>query len=258
MLAPLLGLAMIANGQPAAGSFAAGAAVAAVGVAFTGVAAVTSQLSSTARGANGLAMAALAVAFVVSGVGNMLGDVDAADVVAYSAWPTWLSPIGWGYQMRPFGGDHWWLLALSVVLAVVLIAAAGRYAARRDLGRGLLPEQTGRAQASRRLLGPFGLAWRLQRSAFLAWLVGIARVRSDLRVGHRERDGPCRAASGTGTSAWAATSEMLACLRDVDDRDGRHDGRHLRGPGPAADARGGGPRPARAGPRGGRRAGRGG
>ena len=76
MLAPLLGLAMIANGQPSAGSFAAGAAIAAVGVAFTGVAAVTSQLSSTARGANGLAMAALAVAFVVSGVGNMLGHVD--------------------------------------------------------------------------------------------------------------------------------------------------------------------------------------
>ena len=61
VLAPLLGLAMIASGQPVAGSFAAGAAVAGVGVAFTGVAAVTSQLSRTARGASGLAMAVLAV-----------------------------------------------------------------------------------------------------------------------------------------------------------------------------------------------------
>ena len=74
VLAPLLALAMIANGQPAAGSLAAGAAIAAVGVAFTGVAAATSQVSSTGRGANGLAMAVLAVAFVVSGVGNMLGQ----------------------------------------------------------------------------------------------------------------------------------------------------------------------------------------
>ncbi len=173
VLAPPLALAMIANGQPVAGSFAAGAAVAAVGVAFTGVAALTSQLSSTARGANGLAMAVVAVAFVLSGVGNMLGHADVSGLVAYSAWPTWLSPIGWGYEMRPFGGDHWWLLVLSVVLAAVLIVAAGRYAARRDLGRGVLPVQTGPAQASPRLLGPFGLAWRLQRTAFLSWLIAL-------------------------------------------------------------------------------------
>ena len=117
VLAPLLGLAMIAGGQPAASSLAAGAAIAAVGVAFTGVAAVASQLCSTARGANGLAMACLAVAFIVSGVGNMLGGVEAGGVVAYSAWPTWLSPIGWGFEMRPFGGDRWWLLAVPTVFA---------------------------------------------------------------------------------------------------------------------------------------------
>ena len=173
VLAPLLALAMIANGQPAAGSFAAGAAIAAVGVAFTGVAAATSQLSSTARGANGLAMAVLAVAFVVSGVGNMLGSVDASGLVAHSAWPTWLSPIGWGYLLRPFGGDHWSLLALSGGFAAVLTLFAGRYASRRDLGRGLLPERAGRDRASRALRGPFGLAWRLQRSAFVAWLAGM-------------------------------------------------------------------------------------
>ena len=94
-------------------------------------------------------MAVLAVAFVVSGVGNMLGHVDAGGLVAYSAWPTWLSPIGWGFEMRPFGGDRWWLLALSGVLAAVLIVAAGRYAARRDLGRGVLPGQTGRGRGLR-------------------------------------------------------------------------------------------------------------
>jgi ABC-2 type transport system permease protein len=173
-LAPLLGLAMIVSGQPVAGSFAAGAAVAAVGVAFTGAAALASQLSSSARGANGLAMAALAVAVVLSGLGNVLGCVDASGLVAYSAWPAWLSPIGWGQQMRPFGGDHWWPLALSVVSAVVLVVAAARYAARRDLGRGVLPVRAGRAQASPRLRGPFGLAWRLQRTAFFSWLVGVA------------------------------------------------------------------------------------
>jgi ABC-2 type transport system permease protein len=173
VLAPLLGLAMIINGQPVAGSFAAGAAIAAVGVAFAGVAALTAQLSSTARGANGLAMAALAIAFVISGVGNVLGHVDASGLVAYSAWPTWLSPIGWGFEMHPFGGDQWWPLVLSVLLAAVLLVVAGRYAARRDLGRGVLPVQTGRAEASPRLRGPLGLAWRLQRTAFVSWLIGV-------------------------------------------------------------------------------------
>ena len=172
-LAPLLGLAMIVNGQPVAGSFAAGAAIAGVGIAFTGIAAMTSQVASTARGASGLAVAVLAAAFAVSGVGNMLGHVDASGVVAHSAWPGWLSPIGWGYEMRPFGGDHWWLLGLFGVFAAVLIAAAGRYAARRDYGAGVLPQRAGRAAASPRLRGPFGLAWRLQRPAFLAWLAGL-------------------------------------------------------------------------------------
>jgi ABC-2 type transport system permease protein len=171
VLVPLLGLAMIVNGQPAASSLAAGAAVALVGVAFTGIAAVTSQLSSTARGASGLAMGALGIAFLVSAVGNMLGHVGAGGVVAYAAWPTWLSPIGWGFEMRPFGGDRWWVLALPGILAAVLIVLAGWYASRRDLGRGVFPVQTGPAQGSQRLLSPVGLAWRLQRSAFLSWLV---------------------------------------------------------------------------------------
>lgn len=170
-LGVLLGAGMTAAGQPAASSFAAGAAIAGVGIAFTGVAALTSQLSSTARGANGLAAAVLAVSFVVSGVGNVLGHADGS--VAYSAWPTWLSPIGWGFEMRPFGGDRWWVLGLSVAFAAVLIGVAVRYSARRDLGRGVLPVQTGRAEASPGLLRPVGLAWRLQRPAFLSWLVGL-------------------------------------------------------------------------------------
>jgi ABC-2 type transport system permease protein len=173
LLAPLLGLAMIVNGQPVAGSLAAGAAVAGVGVVFTGIAALTSQLARTARGANGLALAAVAVAFVLSGVGNMLGGVETGGVVAHSAWPTWLSPIGWGFEMRPFGAERWYVLGLFGVSAAVLIAIAGRLAARRDLGGGLLPERKGRSHASAILRRPFGLAWRLQRPAFLGWLAAL-------------------------------------------------------------------------------------
>jgi ABC-2 type transport system permease protein len=172
-LAAAVGLAGIMTGQPAAGSFAAGAAVGAFGVVFAGVAAVTVQLSSTTRGASGLAAAALGLAFLVSGVGNMLGSADASGLRLMSAWPAWLSPMGWGQQMRPYGGDHWWPLALSAVAFVALVGAAGALAARRDVGRGMLAERRGHAEAASALLSPLGLVWRLQRGALLAWAVGM-------------------------------------------------------------------------------------
>ena len=154
VLAPLTALGLIAAGQPAAGSFAAGAAVAAVGAAFAGVAAVTAQLSRSARAAAGLAVAALAISFLVSGVGNMLGHTDITGTVAYSAWPGWLTPLGWGYQLRPFGAEQWWVLLLPICFTAMLLFAAGRLVVHRDLGAGVLPERAGREHASPLLAGP--------------------------------------------------------------------------------------------------------
>src|SRR5215211_1572644 len=173
VLAVMIGLAMFATGQPAAGSFTAGAAVAAVGVAFAGVAAVTTQVASSTRGASGLAAAVLGVSFLTSGIGNMAGRADPSGLRVDSAWPVWLSPIGWGQQMRPFGGDHWWPLALVVILFVACIGAAALLATRRDFGQGMLPQRRGHAQAGRALRSPLGLAWRLQRGALLGWAVGM-------------------------------------------------------------------------------------
>ena len=110
----MLGLGMVVAGQPAAGSLVAGSSIALVGVAFTGVAAVTSQLASTTRGATGLAGAGLGVSFMLAALGNMLGTVDSAALRVTSAWPAWLSPIGWGQQMRPFADNMWWPSVLAV------------------------------------------------------------------------------------------------------------------------------------------------
>ena len=118
-LAAAIGLAGIVAGQPTVGSFTAGMATGALGIVFAAVAAVTVQLSSTTRGASGLAAAILGLAFVVSGVGNMLGHADASGLRLVSAWPAWLSPMGWGQQMRPFGGDNWWPLLLCALAFVV-------------------------------------------------------------------------------------------------------------------------------------------
>jgi ABC-2 type transport system permease protein len=140
---------------------------------FAGVAATTAQLAASARQANGLAAAVLGLAFLISGVGNLLGGVDASGLRATSAWPAWLSPIGWGEQMRPFGGDHWWPLSLFALLFIALVGLAGVLATRRDIGRGVLPERRGRAHAGAGLLWPLGLVWRLQRGALLGWMAGM-------------------------------------------------------------------------------------
>jgi ABC-2 type transport system permease protein len=173
-LAVAIGLAGIVAGQPTVGSFTAGMATGALGIVFAAVAAVTVQLSSTTRGASGLAAAILGVAFVVSGVGNMLGHADASGLRLVSGWPAWLSPMGWGQQMRPFGGDSWWPLLLCGLAFALLVGVASMLGSRRDVGSGILAQRRGHAEASPRLLSPFGLVWRLQRSALLGWAVAMA------------------------------------------------------------------------------------
>ncbi|GIJ54710.1 ABC transporter permease [Virgisporangium aurantiacum] len=173
VLAVLIAVALMVAGQPAGGSITAGAAVAGVGLVFAGVAAVTVQLATSTRAASGLAAAVLGVAFLTSGVGNMTGRVDAAGLRVASTWPAWISPIGWGQQMRPFGGNDWWPLALSVAVFVTASAAGAVLATRRDFALGMLPQRPGRAHAGRALRGPVGLAWRLQRGPAIGWAVGM-------------------------------------------------------------------------------------
>ncbi|MCM0676885.1 anibiotic ABC transporter, partial [Micromonospora phytophila] len=145
-----------------------------VGVAFTGVAAVTAQVSVTSRGANALAAATVGLAFALRAAGDVLGERAADGVRVVSAWPSWLSPLGWGNQVRAFGGERWWVLALPVALLVVGVTLAFALAERRDLGAGLLAARRGPARAPSALLSPAGLVWRLQRGALVGWAVGVA------------------------------------------------------------------------------------
>ncbi|GAB3839626.1 exporter of polyketide antibiotics [Micromonospora andamanensis] len=170
----LLAVAFVGAGLPAAGSVAAAAAITGVGLAFTGVAAVTAQLSVTSRGANALAAAAVGVAFLLRATGDVLGERAADGVRLDSAWPTWLSPMGWGTQVRAFGDERWWVLGLPVALLVVAVAGAYALAERRDVGAGLLAARRGPARAAAGLLSPAGLTWRLHRGALAGWAVAVA------------------------------------------------------------------------------------
>ena len=176
VLSVLIALAFIINGHPADGSFTAGFALGAVGIAFAGIAAVTAQLTDTTRGANGLAGLAMGALFLVSGVGNMLGDFDAAAIKITSAWPVWLSPFGWYQQILSFYENNWWLLLLFVAFFLLTAKVAFLLNSRRDVGMGLIPARKGPAVASPGLLSPLGLAWRLQRKLFIIWLLAVMVV----------------------------------------------------------------------------------
>ncbi len=176
LLAVLLALAFIVNGHPAGDSFAAGAALGAVGIAFAGVAAITAQLAETTRGANGLAGLAVGVAFLVSGVGNMLGDFDAATIEITSAWPVWLSPFGWYQQIHAFYQNNWWIILLFASFFALCVKAALMLNSRRDVGMGMIPARRGPATASVSLLSPLGLAWRLHYKLFITWSIAALAV----------------------------------------------------------------------------------
>ena len=153
---------LLGTSVPAAGSLAFGAALACSGLVFTAVAAVTAQLSTSARFARGAAFGVLAVAFTLRAAGD-----------AGSAALSWLSPLGWSLQVRPYAGDRWWVLLLHLALTAVLTVAAYRLLASRDVGAGLIAERPGPGDATPLLRNAFGLAWRLDRGALVLWTVGL-------------------------------------------------------------------------------------
>ena len=153
---------LLAQGVPVAGAVVYGAAIWCFGVDFAAVALLAAQLMSHARGAVGLALAGLGVAFVL----RALGDVGNGTL-------SWLSPMGWSQQVRAFDDNRWWPLLLSLALAGALFGGAAVLLSRRDLGSGIVPPRPGHADASRWLVGPVSLALRLQGGSIIGWSVGV-------------------------------------------------------------------------------------
>lgn len=171
-LAVLTGLGFIAAGLPIAGSFVAGAATGGAGIAFLAVGLLLSQLMMTSRGANGFASALVVLAYLLRGIGDATGTLAGDGTHMVSAWPSWLSPIGWGEQTAAYSENDGRPLLLDLALAAVLMAIVFALQSARDSGAGLIPERAGRRDARATLAGPLGLAWRLQWPTILGWTVG--------------------------------------------------------------------------------------
>ncbi len=87
---------------------------------------------------------------------------------------SWLSPLGWSLQVRPYAGDRWWVLLLHLATTVLLTALAYRLLAGRDVGAGLIAERPGPATATpllRNALSGWPGGWIAR--ALLLWTVGL-------------------------------------------------------------------------------------
>jgi ABC-2 type transport system permease protein len=132
---------------------------------FLAIGALTSQLGSTRRQANGLAAAAFGVSYLIRMV---------ADSGTGLAWMRWASPLGWVENLRPFTGSQ--PLALLPIFGLVAAAAGAAIvlAGRRDVGAGVLARRDVVKPNTRLLGGPVVVAVRLERWVALAWILGLA------------------------------------------------------------------------------------
>ena len=153
----------VAVGLDPAGSVALGVTWLVVGLSWVGVTAVAAQLTSSTRGTAGWSLGALAVAFLV----RAGGDTAASDSPA--RFLAWITPLGWGVKVSPFGENRYWVVVLGVALYAVLVVVAFALLDRRDLGAGVLPSRAGHERSA---IGTAGaLTGRLARATLVGWLV---------------------------------------------------------------------------------------
>ena len=164
ILAVTMTLAMAATGFHIVDTAAMCLGVTGVAMVFGAVAAVTAQLWRQARTATGAAMAVLALAALVRGVGDVINNSGSA--------LSWFSPIAWAQQMRPFVDLRWWPFTLLVALAVALMLLAAVLESRRQYDDGNIAS-TGERPNAHPIKSVFGLHLRLQRGQTVGWGVGL-------------------------------------------------------------------------------------
>jgi ABC-2 type transport system permease protein len=165
--------ALIVNGLDAVGAAVTGLAVGVTGFVCLGFGLLVNQLTPTSRAANGIGAAFVGFAYAARAAGDALGSPDLANLSLRSAWPSWISPIGWGEQTRAFSDNRLWPLLPGLGLGAATAAAALVIQSRRDIGASLLPERWGPA-ASGALRGNLALSWRLQWPSLVGWIVAGA------------------------------------------------------------------------------------
>jgi ABC-2 type transport system permease protein len=167
-----IALAWIAAGLDGAGSFIAGAAIAVTGIAFLAFGLFAAQLFRTSRAANSLSVAFVLAAYLVRGIGDATGTPSEDLLHVTPAWPSWLSPIGYGQFTGAYVENDLTPLLFPLGFAVMVIGLVFALQSVRDQGASLLAGRDGRAVAGPVLSSSFGLTWRLNTPILISWTAG--------------------------------------------------------------------------------------
>ncbi|MRG85898.1 ABC transporter permease [Salinibacillus xinjiangensis] len=144
------------------GSLLYGATLGGTGLVFAGVTAVFAQLSESSRGTIGWSTAVLLIAYLLRAI---------TDVSNESL--SWLSPLGWVSKAEIYSSNQWLPVLLMLAVSIILMVVSNYLNSIRDLGQGFIASKPGKKYASRFLQSPFGLAFRLQRTGFISWAIGL-------------------------------------------------------------------------------------
>ncbi len=132
---------------------------------YVGVGALVSQLAPTRR-------MALELGNALVGVSLLLRVV--ADTSSGASWLRWLTPLGWAEELRPFTSSQQPLaLLLPLGASALLLTAAAKIYAGRDVGTGVLPARDSASPRLRLLSSPLAQGLRSERGTILAWLLSV-------------------------------------------------------------------------------------
>ncbi len=158
---------LLVGGLPTGGSAYLALAVASVVPVFAGVGALASQLAPSHRVALELGGGVVGLCFLLRVI---------ADTSSHLGWLRWLTPLGWSEELRPFTGAQPLVIVLPVLASALMLAAAARIAARRDVGSGLLAAHDSAPPRTALLSSPTALALRGERSGLIVWLTSVAAL----------------------------------------------------------------------------------
>ncbi|MCL2518310.1 MAG: hypothetical protein FWF15_07095 [Oscillospiraceae bacterium] len=143
------------------GSMLYGVVIGMSGLIFAAITALFCQLSSSSGGASAMSGLTLGIFYMIRAVGDAQGN----DFIAC------LSPLGLATRSQIYVNNYIWPTLVLLLLTAVISAAAYKLNTIRDLGQGFIAAKPGRAKAPRSLSSPFGLSWRLLRTALISWII---------------------------------------------------------------------------------------
>lgn len=167
-----VGLLIVGGPWETSGAWLYGLSMGMFGFVWAVIASLVVQLVGSGRSANGALAGLIGATFVIRGFGDFMGTLGANNLIQ-PGFASWLSPFGWMQANRALTFPEWWPLLIPLAFVVCIIPVSLWLLNIRDVDASILPERKGRMRASRFLLSPLGLTWKLQKNVFIGWLIGV-------------------------------------------------------------------------------------